>query len=420
MKMMSERMELIDKIIDKCESSTVDWREEASGNRSFPIQQEDLDAIGKQRLLNQARRLEAEGLIQCDWIVGKSDITKIHYNLSKRNDFYRLADRVPKAERIGILKETILIHREKVQKDWIRACYDGLFKQVEAGMEPKALAEGKRELYFACFDGLDCLEESVYKRIFSKHYLKDSKLFEEEYESLVVSAAKKYNGEIDDNMSSQEILSQLYLDDYAPELALKGNLVIELEGKAIDLSLFCYGAILNSETLKRAVIPAGQAIRKVISVENKANYMSFPYEKGSVILFSHGYFSPLEREFLKALRRSLISQKVEYCHSGDLDYGGVKIFQYIRTRIFPDLQPLQMDAETYFKFLSQGMEVKESKLEKLRRVEEPRLLPLIDAICENKRVIEQESFLSEKSLGESDTAKQKFPVKKTNKRLQNG
>lgn len=405
-KMVSEHLELIDKIIEKCESSTVDWREEASGNRSFPIQQEDLNGIGKQRLLNQARRLEEEGLIHCDWIVGKSDISKIHYNLKNRNDFYRLAGRVPKAERIQKLKEALLIHRGQVKKDWIRACYDGLFKQVEAGAEPKVLAEGRREFYFACFDGLDCLEESVYKRIFSKYYLKDSKRFEEEYESLVVSAAKKYNDEIDDNMSSQEILSQLYLDDYAPELALKGNLVIELEGRTIDLSLFCYGALLNSETLKRAAIPAGQAICKVISVENKANYMSFPYEKGTLILFSHGYFSPLEREFLTALRRSLMGQRVEYYHSGDLDYGGVKIFQYIRTKIFPDLQPYQMDAETYLKFLPQGMEVKESKLEKLKRVEEPRLQPLIDAICEKKRVIEQESFLGhgEKNAVETEVS----------------
>ena len=38
---------------------------------------------------------------------------------------------------------------------------------------------------------------------------------------------------------------------------------------------------------------------------------------------------------------------MQYFHSGDLDYGGIKIFQYIRKTIFPELEPLQMDVETY-------------------------------------------------------------------------
>lgn len=41
------------------------------------------------------------------------------------------------------------------------------------------------------------------------------------------------------------------------------------------------------------------------------------------------------------------SCEVQYFHSGDLDYGGIKIFQYIRKTIFPELEPLQMDVETY-------------------------------------------------------------------------
>lgn len=392
-RMKNNGHDLVDKIIEKCESSSVDWREGASGNRSLPIQQKDLNAMGKQNLLNQARRLEEEGLIRCKWIAGKSDISSISYSLDQRESFYRIAGRVPKAERISRMRTLVSERRETARKAWICAWYDGLLKQLEAGKEPEILEEGKRDLYFNCFDGLDSLTESVYKRIFSKRWLGDSKIFENELEARVISAAKKYCSAVDDNMSGQEILSQVYIDDYAPELALKGNLQIGLEGKRIDLSLFRYGALLNSETMKHGVIPSGQKIRRIISVENKANYMSFPYEDGTLVLFSHGYFSPLEKEFLTALRRSLSGEPVEYFHSGDLDYGGVRIFQYIRTNIFPDLKPYLMDPETYRRYRPYAAEIEPPKLEKLRRLEEPLLKELIEMICEEGKGIEQESFL---------------------------
>lgn len=38
---------LIDMIIGKIESSTVDWREDAKGNKNIEIQQKDLDALGE-------------------------------------------------------------------------------------------------------------------------------------------------------------------------------------------------------------------------------------------------------------------------------------------------------------------------------------------------------------------------------------
>ena len=82
-----------------------------------------------------------------------------------------------------------------------------------------------------------------------------------------------------------------------------------------------------------------------------------------------------------------------YLHTGDLDYGGVKIFQYIKKRIFPNLQPYLMDTQTHEQYKAYGEPIETSKLEKLQRTAEPLLQPLIDKICAEKQVIEQESFL---------------------------
>lgn len=193
-------------------------------------------------------------------------------------------------------------------------------------------------------------------------------------------------------MDKYRILEQLYLHTYSQRLELKGDLKIFLDGEMIDLSLYKYGTILNSETLKKAVVIKEQSVKKIISVENKANFVSIPYEEGTLILFSHGFFSPLERDFLKQLE-AVLKDRVAYFHTGDLDYGGIRIFKHIREQIFPLLQPFQMSVKQYHKYESNAVDIEKSALEKLQKMNEPLLQDLIACICEKKKVIEQESFL---------------------------
>lgn len=68
-------------------------------------------------------------------------------------------------------------------------------------------------------------------------------------------------------------------------------ILLNLEGKQIDLSEWRYGTVLNSETLKYAHICEKQKIQKIITVENKANYVMMPIEEGTLIIFSHGFFT---------------------------------------------------------------------------------------------------------------------------------
>ena len=51
MKNKREKDYLVRRILDKIESSSVDWRENASGNRSLKIQQEDFNRARKSELL---------------------------------------------------------------------------------------------------------------------------------------------------------------------------------------------------------------------------------------------------------------------------------------------------------------------------------------------------------------------------------
>lgn len=394
---------LIDVIIDKIEDSTVNWRENAKGNRSIAIQQKHLDAIGKQNLLKQAVELESAGLILCKPmpINGRSDIYTVNYSLSNVRELYKKAGKIPKSDRIREIKEAVEEQVKKIHKPWIQVYYEEVLKNLEAekGKEPEEFHAEIRELNFKCFLGIDKLEGSVYKRVFSKQYLGGSKVFEEKMQKYVASVARKYYDVIDDNMAESEVLAQIYLDHYADELSLKGDLLIRIADHVIDLSLFPYGTVLNSETLKKVSIAAKQNIRKIITVENKANYMTFPYEKGTLVLFSHGYFSPGERKVLGELARILSEDEVEFYHTGDLDYGGIRIFEFIRKQLFPRIRPLYMDVETWERYSKYGYQMEPSKREKLKvmldegKIQEPDLQKLAEVIYNTRIGIEQESFL---------------------------
>ena len=131
----------------------------------------------------------------------------------------------------------------------------------------------------------------MYKRLFSKKYLKDTKIFENEFQDFIVSTAKIYAKELlDDAMNDSEILSVLLIEDYAQELALKGPLHLKWEdGTEIHNEDWRYGNILNSDTLRYAQIAGQQPeIQRVITIENKANYMMMPWEEHTLYIFKIG------------------------------------------------------------------------------------------------------------------------------------
>lgn len=394
------RYHILDWILKKYEGRTTksDWRQEKTGNKSLKIQQEHFDAVGKTELLSEIRELEEQGLIRVKCFSGGSDVEKITYNLRDMERFYEIEG---KRSEKSILEEAwncVSAYGAQAESPWLRAYYEDLLRDIDKGKYPDHLS-GPGVLLFRCLNILENLKEPVYVRIFSSQYLGGSKVFEETLKARVVSIGKDYHPMADKAMKDQQVLSQMYLETYSQEMELKGELKVVLAGREVDLSQFPYGAVLNTETLKNAEISRKQEIRKIITVENKANYMSMPYEQGTLILFCHGFFSPLERDFLVKLEREVLEpsrqagQEIEYWHTGDLDYGGVRIFRYIRTNIFPRIRPWQMDVEQYERYQEYALEMKPSSRRELKDMKEPLLQPLIDRIAAEGKVIEQECFL---------------------------
>lgn len=147
--------------------------------------------------------------------------------------------------------------------------------------------------------GLNQLNEPIYKRVFSKHFLGKSKVFENEIQGVVISAARRFHPDVDSDpevMSAEEVLSQIFVETYSQELWIKGPLRLQVCGKVSGFSEFPFGVGLNADMLKNAEICQEQDICKVVTVENKANFMKMPYEEGALLVYTHGFF-PRRNDF---------------------------------------------------------------------------------------------------------------------------
>lgn len=386
-------MMLVDLIIEQYERSSK-WNNDRKGNSSFRIEEKHYRLLGKELLINEAKELEKQGLIKIRWVKGyyNQDIEKVEYPLGNLDTFYQRANRIPKYRQMEVLFNLVKDYNHRIRSPWIRHYTENdVLPRILAGTEKRETRE--LELLYRCLLGLDQLEAPMYKRIFSKRFLGNSKLFEKELEDKILRIARKYFEDIEDTMGDIEVLSQLNIEEYAQELCLKGSLLVEVDGSIIDTGIFPYGTVLNTQTLKKAIILDNPHLKRVLTIENKANYVAKDYEEGTLVIFSHGYFTPLEREFLLQLREKLKGQEVLYQHSGDLDYGGVRIFQYIRNRIFPKLQPYHMDINVFDEYFPYGEPMAEGPMDKLRQIQEPLLQDLINRMLETGLSIEQETFL---------------------------
>ena len=413
-------MWISEKIIEKYESGS-DWKydlavllgedvpERRTRQHTFFLDDDLYLDCGRQELVKELEAFERKGLIKVKWYQLGSYATEFKYQLADIPNFYEILDRMPKPQKVQKQLKDVDKYLKQASKSWIIQILEKERSQI---LEGKQTEDERKVLeFYDCLLGLDRLTSPTFKRVFSKQYLNNSKRFEQKYQGRILAAARKYHDHIDEEMNDTQVLSELYIEEYAQELAVKGPLHLMLEGRELHLEDFCYGTVLNSQTLERAQIPEHQPIRKVISVENKANFVSMPYEEGTLYLFSHGFFSPKEREFLVRLRKVLEYQTeegagvpVEYYHTGDLDYGGLRIFRYIKEKIFPELKPLQMDVETYHRYETYGETMTESIRRKLEALEASwqesedgdAVKNLIAEMLKEGYILEQEAFLINK------------------------
>jgi hypothetical protein len=325
-------------IIDKTDTNTY-----RAGNlvgwKHLNVSTELMESVGgRKSLLEQAHFLEEStevgrnGKIKIDWCQVKSDIKTIHYEISSIPELCKL-ERVEDTRQHQLELIAIVEHwRADIQEyPWLCRYYDDILNKLLKGSR---FRDEEDERYFRCINEIAKIKEPIWERVFSARVLRDSKVH------------------------------------------------------------YTYGTVINTQTMEHSRPFAISGCRRIMTIENKANYESMPYEKDVLYIFCHGYLTPKEVRFLKQLCM-IVPKDCEFYHWGDMDFGRISIFQFIKEKVFPDLKPYRMDVKDFEEALANGagIPMKDSTREKLERKEAGVLTELKAEILRTGMTIEQERLL---------------------------
>ncbi|NCB92964.1 MAG: DUF2399 domain-containing protein [Clostridia bacterium] len=335
-------------------------------------------------------------------------------------------------------KREVEYWRDRAKAAWVLPYYEHLLEIFDKGNFPKDAGD---TLFFKCLNAVVQEKEDVWKRIFSAAELNDSKLFKEKYENRIITVLKELSPKVKEGMTAGEILAEHGIQTYSQSLEIKGALEYEImacsgsvagggsvagdgsvadggsvayDGRTgceknqemdatasgfyrIDVSKMCYGAVLNAQTLVAAKPVSLAGVKRIMTIENKANYENMRYRSDTLYIYCHGFFAPKERRFLEQLPELAdVDENLEYLHWGDMDYGGIRIYNFIKKELFPKLKPYRMDAEEYRKALKAkaGYPLDAEKKKKLQDMDAGDLEELRQMILEYDMEIEQEMLLS--------------------------
>lgn len=194
-------------------------------------------------------------------------------------------------------------------------------------------------------------DNEQFERVLSSSLYQDSKYFERVLKGKVISILKSIRTkETTEDVSDDELLGSYGITRWPEILEFCGDVELVMQdGAKIDFSSLRWGASINSMVVPQIADVKIGCIKKVLFVENRANYFwSVQHKKENELIIYHGgFYSLIRGKWFKLLYQSCkMAENVEFYHWSDIDLGGFRIFTRLQKNIIPELQPWKMDIET--------------------------------------------------------------------------
>lgn len=230
----------------------------------------------------------------------------------------------------------------------------------------------------------------------------DSKRFENDIKSHIVSIAKKYEpvlAEVDeDDISEREILSQLGIVKMSEIFEFCGGLKVFYNDGEVNYSPIKHGACIISDNLSEIRQVELCGIQSIMFIENKTNYTEYCLNSrcnNELVVLHGGLYSPAKEKFFRLIREALNDEQVFYW--GDIDLGGFNMFCRLKENIFPTLLPYNMDSQSFEKYKAVGLPRSTFYLNKIEKLKENAryavFFNVIKLITESRVTVEQEAFI---------------------------
>jgi len=328
----------------------------------------------KREWMNEALlELERRGLISLGWVKFQTgrEVSKVFLRLETLPLAYELAGMVPKEEKMERLR-TILRplanHPWIWVREWRETTDESLSARKTAGLDiddPQSYADLVKVLLV--LPELDC---NTPKRLLSQALFKDSKHFEQMVEQRLLALLRNASGmefERDDEYLDEAGIVQNPKPVYAC-----GPVIFEIDGAdRWDMSRLPGGFGLSWQTVRAMRICSLGAAKRIVTVENLTSYHQWIARRDGepeLVVYLGGFPHRTLQLFLGKLADFVKAQTspVPVYHWGDIDLGGIRIFEYLKAAWFPNVQPLWMDKQTFLKYMDRAMPVHETYLSKAR------------------------------------------------------
>ena len=242
-------------------------------------------------------------------------------------------------------------------------------------------------------------EKDILKRVLSIKCFGNSKYFEKYIQHILVRIIKRYllcNENIEE-YTSEDVLLEVGISRYPEIIEFCGDLEISIENEKIEYKKQTKGSYINSYNVKELKCLQIKNAKKVIFIENKANYIDYILNKmqnDEFVVYHGGMYSPVKGEFFKRLYEA--EKDLLYFHWSDIDIGGFCIFNRLRN-IIPSLKPYKMDKVSLNEKRDSWQIMKKEYVERLKKMRCEKkyeiFFDVMDEMINKSCKLEQEAFI---------------------------
>ena len=378
---MNYEQELLNRLLDKYEESKAFLTGVFAKRISLTAAKEDwlqkrMENPEEKRLFFAVLdELKEAGLIDYSWVKFEK------YNLADKiwltpeteaiQACYRRLGRLPAREKADKLLELIRQYRGKLDAEspMSRFLQDSERQIQRKGKIGQHFADDPvlNEDLLKCLVFMERNKGEQLERLMSSALYGDSKYFERYIKQKALSILRTLKKREQEDASADSmpeddaLLLEKGIVRWPEILEFTGRLTVTLEdGHRIDYGAQTYGAYINSETVKHAASVTADGIRRVLFIENKANYVWYISQKpaGDELVILHGgCYSPIKGRWFRLVYEGCRRQShaAEYLHWGDVDVGGFRMFRRLKEQIVPELAPYRMDRASLEQYRDQAM-----------------------------------------------------------------
>jgi hypothetical protein len=365
--------------------------------------EDELDFRKREWIHTALKELCQEGIIEVTWPKLKENIQvhKVYLNFEGVERAYQLLGETPKEDKLRRMMEilsSLTAHPWEWVRTWQQETCAKLEERKSAGLDIDD-PQGYEDL-MKVLKALPELEDSTPKRVFSQTLFQDSKYFEKRLEGRLINLLRKiYPEELD---KDEEYLDQVGIVNNPKLTLLSGPLIIQPD---LNLSYFPGGIGLSAESVKELIIQNIPA-QTILLIENLTTYhevLGAPAILPLPVLaiYTGGFPHKSTQKLLEKISGFLGNhhhqgEGLGIYHWGDIDYGGIRIFEYLRRNFFPSLRPYRMDGATYLEYESSGLPFGEEQARKLETLlcdpSYGEWHEVIEMLLKHRKRVEQESI----------------------------